>query len=94
MLLASLLAVLGLWRLSLGGVLVDRIISRKAEAFYWATILFSNTLGTALGDFFADDSDLGYTGASIVFSAILALVAVAFFGRIFRALGCFGWRLF
>jgi uncharacterized membrane-anchored protein len=78
-LLASLLAVLGLWRLSLGSVSVDRIISRKAEAFYWATILFSNTLGTALGDFFADDSGLGYTGAAIVFSAILALVAVAYF---------------
>jgi uncharacterized membrane-anchored protein len=78
-LLASLLAVLGLWRLSLGSVSVDRIISRKAEAFYWATILFSNALGTALGDFFADDSGLGYTGAAIVFSAILALVAVAYF---------------
>ncbi len=78
-LLASLLAVLGLWRLSLGSVSVDRIISRKAEAFYWATILFSNTLGTALGDFFADDSGLGYTGAAIVFSAILALVAAAYF---------------
>ena len=78
-LLASLLAVLGLLRLSLGSVSVDRIISRKAEAFYWATILFSNTLGTALGDFFADDSGLGYTGAAIVFSAILALVAVAYF---------------
>jgi uncharacterized membrane-anchored protein len=78
-LLASLLAVLGLWRLSLGSVSVDRIISRKAEAFYWATILFSNTLGTALGDFFADDSGLGYTGAAIVFSAILALVAMAYF---------------
>ena len=78
-LLASLLAVLGLLRLSLGSVSVDRIISRKAEAFYWATILFSNTLGTALGDFFADDSGLGYTGAAIVFSAILALVAMAYF---------------
>jgi uncharacterized membrane-anchored protein len=52
-LLASLLAVFGWWRLSLGSVSVDRIISRKAEAFYWATILFSNTLGTALGDIFS-----------------------------------------
>jgi uncharacterized membrane-anchored protein len=78
-LLASLLAVLGMWRLSLGSVSVDRIISRKAETFYWATILFSNTLGTALGDFFADDSGLGYTGAALVFGAILALVAIAYF---------------
>jgi uncharacterized membrane-anchored protein len=48
-LLASLMAVLGLWRFCLGSVSVNRIVTRKAEAFYWATILFSNTLGTALG---------------------------------------------
>jgi uncharacterized membrane-anchored protein len=78
-LLASLLAILGCWRFAVGSVSVDHIISRKAEAFYWITILFSNTLGTALGDFFADDSGLGYGGAAIVFSAALALVAMAYF---------------
>jgi uncharacterized membrane-anchored protein len=78
-LLASLMAVLGLWRLSLGSVSVNRIVTRKAEAFYWVTILFSNTLGTALGDFIADDSGLGYEGAAIVFAAVLALVVVAYF---------------
>ena len=64
-----LIAVLGAWRLAVGEVSVDRITSPKAEAFYWATILFSNTLGTALGDFLADDSGLGYEGGALVFAA-------------------------
>jgi uncharacterized membrane-anchored protein len=79
LLLTLLIAVLGLWRFSMGSVSVNRIVSRKAETFYWATILFSNTLGTALGDFFADTSGLGYEGAAIVFAGLLALLAVAFF---------------
>jgi uncharacterized membrane-anchored protein len=78
-LLASLIAVLGLWRFSLGSVSVNRIVTRKAEAFYWVTILFSNTLGTALGDFIADDSGLGYEGAAIVFAAVLAFIVIAYF---------------
>jgi uncharacterized membrane-anchored protein len=79
LLLTLLIAVLGLWRFSMGSVSVNRIVSRKAEAFYWVTILFSNTLGTALGDFFADTSGLGYEGAAIVFAGLLALLAVAYF---------------
>jgi uncharacterized membrane-anchored protein len=51
-----LILVLGLWRLSVGSVSVANITSPKVEIFYWTTILFSNTLGTALGDFLADDS--------------------------------------
>ncbi len=78
-LLAILLAILGLWRFVVGSVSVDHIVSPKAETFYWATILFSNTLGTALGDFFADDSGLGYEGAALVFAGALALIAVAYF---------------
>jgi uncharacterized membrane-anchored protein len=78
-LLAILLVLLGLWRLVVGSVSVDHIVSPKAETFYWATILFSNTLGTALGDFFADDSGFGYEGAAIVFGGLLALIAVARF---------------
>jgi uncharacterized membrane-anchored protein len=76
-LLTVLMTVLGLWRFSVGSVSVNRIVSPKAEGFYWATILFSNTLGTALGDFFADDSGLGYEGAAIFFAGVLALLAVA-----------------
>jgi uncharacterized membrane-anchored protein len=78
-LLIILMSVLGLWRFSVGSVSFNQIVSRKVEAFYWATILFSNTLGTALGDFFADDSGLGYEGAAIVFAGTLALVAVVYF---------------
>jgi uncharacterized membrane-anchored protein len=74
-----LMIVLGLWRFSLGSVSFNHIVSRKVETFYWVTILFSNTLGTALGDFFADDSGLGYEGAAIVFSGALVLVAGAYF---------------
>jgi uncharacterized membrane-anchored protein len=78
-LLALLMLTLGAWRLVLGSVAVDHITSWKAEAFYWATILFSNTLGTALGDFFADDSGLGFIGAAAVFAGCLALIAAAYF---------------
>jgi uncharacterized membrane-anchored protein len=78
-LLAILLVLLGLWRLVVGSVSVDHIVSPKAETFYWATILFSNTLGTALGDFFADDSGVGYEGAAIIFAGVLALIAIAYF---------------
>jgi uncharacterized membrane-anchored protein len=78
-LLALLMLTLGAWRLALGSVAVDHITSWKAEAFYWVTIVFSNTLGTALGDFFADDSGLGFLGAAAVFAGCLALIAAAYF---------------
>jgi len=71
--------VLGLWRLSLGSVSFDHIVSPKVEIFYWMTILFSNTLGTALGDFFADTSGFGYEGAALAFGAALLLLVCAYF---------------
>src|SRR5579859_2593663 len=74
-----LMAVLGLWHWSIGSVSVDRIASRKAELFYWATIMFSQTLGTALGDFLADTGGFGYGGSALVFGAALAVVAVLYF---------------
>ena len=73
-----LMATLGLWYWSLGSISVDSIKSRKAEAFYWATIMFSQTLGTALGDWIAD-TGLGYEGGALVFGAVLAVVAAAYF---------------
>ena len=76
-LFALLMSVLGAWRVATGSVSVSRITTRKAEIFYWATILFSNTLGTALGDWLAD-TGLGYEGAALVFAAGLALVAAAY----------------
>ena len=66
------------WRLTLGSVSVNCITDPKAEAFYWATILFSNTLGTALGDWVAD-SGPGYEGGALIFSGAIALVALAYF---------------
>ena len=74
-----LMATLGLWYRSLGSVSIDAINSPKAEMFYWVTILFSQTLGTALGDWTADSAGLGYQGGALVFAAGLALVAAAYF---------------
>src|ERR1700751_1812202 len=79
-LLCTLLIIaLGVWRISVGFVSFNDIVSPKVEIFYWVTILFSNTLGTALGDFFADDSGLGYEGAAVAFAGALALVSIAYF---------------
>lgn len=77
-LFALLMATLASWRFVVGTVSVANIVTPRAEAFYWATILFSNTLGTALGDFLAD-SGLGYEGGALVFAAALAIVAACYF---------------
>ncbi len=74
-----LMATLGLWYGSLGSVAVATVTSPKVEAFYWATIMFSQTLGTALGDWIADTTGLGYEGGALVFAAALAVVAGAYF---------------
>jgi uncharacterized membrane-anchored protein len=79
LLFVCVLGVLGLWYRSQGSVSVSTINTPKVEAFYWATITFSQTLGTALGDWMADDTGLGYIGAALVFGAALALVAAAYF---------------
>ena len=78
-LFALVMTTLGLWYWSLGSVSVDNITSRKAEVFYWATIMFSQTLGTALGDWIADTTGLGYEGSALVFGSFLAVVAAAYF---------------
>ena len=74
---ALVLMVLGLWWRSIGSVSVSSITSPKVEMFYWVTILFSNTLGTALGDWLAA-SGLGYEGGALVFASVLAIVAAAY----------------
>ena len=74
---ALVLAVLFLWHRSTGSIAVDRITTRKNEIFYWVTILLSNTLGTALGDFVATDAGLGFQKGAIVFAGMIALVALA-----------------
>ena len=73
------LASLGLWYRVCGSVSVATVASPKVELFYWMTILFSQTLGTALGDWLADDTGLGYEGGALVFAACLAVVVVAYF---------------
>ena len=78
-LFALLMATLGLWYRTLGSVAVASVTSPKVEVFYWATIMFSQTLGTALGDWIADTTGLGYEGGALVFAAALALVAGAYF---------------
>lgn len=75
----SLMAVLGLWYWSLGSVSVETVATPRVEVFYWATIMVSQTLGTALGDWMADAGGLGYEGGALVFAAGLAIVAVGYY---------------
>jgi uncharacterized membrane-anchored protein len=77
LLLALLAASLFVWHRSLGSIAVDSVNTPRAEFFYWLTIMFSQTLGTALGDWTADDAGLGYGGSALIFSVLLALVAAA-----------------
>jgi uncharacterized membrane-anchored protein len=79
LLLICVLGALGLWYRSQGTVSVNTVHSPTAESFYWATITFSQTLGTALGDWMADDTGLGYLGGALVFGATLALIAGLYF---------------
>ena len=79
LLFALLMASLAIWYRSLGTISVDTVSSPKAEMFYWVTIMFSQTLGTALGDWAADTAGLGYLGGALLFSALLALVATLYY---------------
>jgi len=74
-----LLAVLGLWYASLGSISVETVNTPKVEAFYWLAITFSQTLGTALGDWMAETTGLGYEGGAVVFAAGLAVLALAYY---------------
>jgi uncharacterized membrane-anchored protein len=86
-LVSALLLMLGLWRWTVGTLDVTNIQTRKAEVFYWFTILFSNTLGTALGDFLSDDSGLGFFGSWALITGVLtAILVVAYSTKISRVL--------
>ena len=74
LLLACLMASLAVWRWSEGTVSVNTIVTPKAELFYWVTILFSQTLGTALGDWVADTNAFGYGGGAILFAGALVII--------------------
>jgi uncharacterized membrane-anchored protein len=79
LLLCLLLATLALWYWSQGSLSVETISTPKVEAFYWAAITFSQTLGTALGDWMADTTGLGYMGGALVFGAGLAVLAILYY---------------
>jgi uncharacterized membrane-anchored protein len=68
-----------LWHWTVGSISISRIESRKAEVFYWMTVFFSQTLGTALGDWTADSAGLGYEGSAIVFATGLAVIGLAYY---------------
>jgi uncharacterized membrane-anchored protein len=78
LLAALLVASLAVWHRTMGSVSIASIDNKTAEAFYWITILFSQTLGTALGDWMADTTGLGYRGGALVFAAGIAIVAAAY----------------
>lgn len=76
-LVTILLAILAFWRFNVGSLSVTNVRTPKVELLYWTAILFSNTLGTALGDFLADSSGLGFAGGALLISGLLALVLAA-----------------
>src|SRR5437868_7848162 len=78
LLLSCVLLSLFTWYRSLGSININTVATPKAESFYWITITFSQTLGTALGDWIAD-AGLGYSGGALVFGAALAILAVVYF---------------
>lgn len=79
LLLILLLGSLATWYRTLGSISISTVYSAKAEMFYWVTIMFSQTLGTALGDWTADTAGIGYTGGALLFGALLLVVAAAYF---------------
>ena len=78
LLLGLLLASLYAWKKTLGSVAVESVSTPKAEFFYWITIMCSQTLGTALGDWSSDSMDLGYLGSAAIFGGLLILLALAY----------------
>lgn len=79
MLFCGVIAVLVVWHFTTGKIAFDHITTRENEIFYWVTILVSNTLGTALGDFVATSAGLGFERGALVFAGLIALVAAAHF---------------
>ena len=78
-LIALLISSLYTWHRTLGSVSIDTVSNPKAEMFYWVTIMFSQTLGTALGDWTASTAGLGYVKGALVFGALLAVIALAYY---------------
>jgi len=79
LLLALLMGSLFIWKKTLGSVSVNSISTPKAEMFYWVTIMFSQTLGTALGDWTADNAGLGFAGGAVLFIALISVVIILYY---------------
>lgn len=93
LLLVLVLASLGSWKAVEGEVSTDRIVTARTEVFYWMTITFSQTLGTALGDWAADTGGLGYLGAAALFGGLIALVALLYYATSISRVALF-WAAF
>ena len=78
-LLILVIASLLIWRWSTGSISIETVSTPKAEIFYWVTIMFSQTLGTALGDWVADTNEMGYLGAAAVFGGLLLVTALLYY---------------
>ncbi|MES2119451.1 MAG: hypothetical protein V4513_02620 [Pseudomonadota bacterium] len=93
LLLTLVLASLGTWKLMDGKVSSSHVVSGRTELFYWLTITFSQTLGTALGDWAADTGGLGYAGGAALFGGLIALVAILYFAMSVSRVALF-WAAF
>ena len=78
-LLICVIASLLIWRWSTGSISIETVSTPKVEIFYWVTIMFSQTLGTALGDWVADTNEMGYLGAAAIFGGLLLLTALLYY---------------
>jgi len=78
-LLICVIASLLIWRWSTGSISIETVSAPKVEIFYWVTIMFSQTLGTALGDWVADTNEMGYLGAAAIFGGLLLLTALLYY---------------
>ena len=78
-LLACVFCSLAIWYVTLGSINVQTVATPKVEMFYWMTITFSQTLGTALGDWMADSTGLGYDGGALVFCSVIAILAALYY---------------
>jgi uncharacterized membrane-anchored protein len=93
LLFVCLMTILAIWHRSHGTISVDTVSTPKAEAFYWAAITFSQTLGTALGDWLADTGGLGYEGGALVFGTGLVILSAAYYWTNLSRVGLF-WAAF
>jgi uncharacterized membrane-anchored protein len=78
-LLVLVIASLLIWRWSTGSISIETVSTPKVEIFYWVTIMFSQTLGTALGDWVADTNDMGFLGATAIFGGLLVVIALLYY---------------